>query len=49
MFDTAIKGMHVDRGEVLMIGDRMTTDILGARRAGIKSVLVRAVSLKKAI
>ncbi len=47
MFDTAIKDMRVDRGKVLMVGDRITTDILGARRAGLKSVLVKSGEFKE--
>jgi len=30
-----------------MIGDRVATDILGARRAGIKSVLVKTGEFKE--
>lgn len=42
MFDTALDGMAVERSQVLMVGDRVATDILGARQAGIKSVLVKS-------
>ncbi len=41
MFDMAVDSMQVNRSKVLMVGDRMVTDILGAKRAGIKSVLVK--------
>lgn len=47
MFDAALEGINADRDRVLMIGDRVATDILGARRAGIKSVLVRTGEFKK--
>ena len=47
MFDAAIESMQIDRGRVLMVGDRVATDILGARRAGIKSVLVKTGEFKK--
>jgi ribonucleotide monophosphatase NagD (HAD superfamily) len=47
MFDAALKGINVDRAGVLMIGDRVATDILGARRAGIKSVLVKTGEFKE--
>jgi HAD superfamily hydrolase (TIGR01458 family) len=47
MFDAALEGINVDRAEVLMIGDRVATDILGARRAGIKSVLVKTGEFKE--
>ena len=41
MFDLALEGIGVDPARVVMIGDRVATDVLGARRAGIKSVLVK--------
>ena len=41
MFDLALAGMNLDPAQVVMIGDRVITDIIGARRAGIKSVLVK--------
>jgi HAD superfamily hydrolase (TIGR01450 family) len=47
MFDAALEGINADRGRVLMIGDRVATDILGARRAGIKSVLVKTGEFKE--
>jgi ribonucleotide monophosphatase NagD (HAD superfamily) len=47
MFDAALEGIHADRDRVLMIGDRVATDILGARRAGIKSVLVKTGEFKE--
>jgi ribonucleotide monophosphatase NagD (HAD superfamily) len=47
MFDAALEGINADRARVLMIGDRVATDILGARRAGIKSVLVKTGEFKE--
>ena len=47
MFDAALEGINADRDSVLMIGDPVATDILGARRAGIKSVLVKTGEFKK--
>jgi HAD superfamily hydrolase (TIGR01458 family) len=47
MFDKAIEGINVDRARVLMVGDRVATDIVGARRSGIKSVLVKTGEFKK--
>jgi ribonucleotide monophosphatase NagD (HAD superfamily) len=46
MFDIAIDGMGIDRTGVLMVGDRVSTDIVGARRAGIPSVLVKTGEFK---
>ena len=39
--------LAVDRKNVLMVGDRVATDILGAKAAGIKSVLVRTGEFKE--
>jgi inorganic pyrophosphatase len=41
VFDVALKTMGVRRHQVLMVGDRISSDILGAKTAGIKSVLVK--------
>jgi len=46
MFDIAIDSMGIDRTEVLMVGDRVSTDITGARQAGIPSVLVKTGEFK---
>lgn len=40
MFELALERFGATAGEALMIGDRLDTDILGANRAGIPSVLV---------
>lgn len=40
MFELALERFGAAPGEALMIGDRLDTDILGANRAGIPSVLV---------
>jgi len=43
IFDTAVDTMGItERDKVLMVGDRISTDILGARNAGLKSALVKA-------
>ena len=47
MFDIALESMGIDRAGVLMVGDRVATDILGARRAGIASVLVKTGEFKE--
>jgi len=46
MFDIALESMGIDRNEVLMVGDRVSTDIIGARQAGIPSVLVKTGEFK---
>lgn len=40
IFDVALERFGVEPGSALMIGDRLDTDIWGARRAGMKSALV---------
>ncbi len=40
LFDHAVKLLEVDKKDVLMVGDNLMTDILGANRAGIQSVWV---------
>ena len=46
MFDIALDSMVIDRSRVLMVGDRVSTDIIGARQAGIPSVLVKTGEFK---
>lgn len=41
MFDIAVGRLGALPAHTLMIGDRLDTDILGARRAGLRSALVR--------
>lgn len=40
-FEIALASLQFSPSEVIMVGDDITTDILGAERAGMKSVLVR--------
>ncbi len=42
IYDMSLLTMHLPRSSVLMVGDRVDTDIAGAKAAGIKSVLVKA-------
>ncbi|MBW2492896.1 MAG: HAD hydrolase-like protein, partial [Deltaproteobacteria bacterium] len=41
IYDMSLHTMGLQRKEVLMVGDRVSTDIVGAQMAGIKSVLVK--------
>jgi HAD superfamily hydrolase (TIGR01458 family) len=47
IFDIALESMGVESRRVLMVGDRVATDILGAKKAGIKSVLVKTGEFKE--
>lgn len=54
IFDMALRTMDLDPDQVLMVGDKVSTDIRGAANAGIKSILVktgefRESDLKKGI
>jgi HAD superfamily hydrolase (TIGR01458 family) len=42
VFDVALETMGIQRHQVLMVGDRIHSDISGAKTAGIKSVLVKS-------
>ncbi len=41
MFELAIRTMAIPKSQLLMVGDRVGSDILGAQSAGIRSVLVK--------
>lgn len=41
IYDMSLQTMGLQKKEVLMVGDRVSTDIAGAQMAGIKSVLVK--------
>lgn len=43
----AIRGMHLRRSEVVVVGDQLFTDIWGANRSRIRSVLVSPVEPAK--
>jgi len=46
-FSLAIKSMNLDKNEVLMIGDDIQSDILGAKTCLIKTVLVKTGKFKE--
>lgn len=41
-----LESMGLDRDEVVMVGDRLSTDIMGARNLGIRSLLVKTGEFK---
>ena len=47
IFEMTLDTLAVDRKNVLMVGDRVATDIIGARAAGIKSILVKTGEFKE--
>ncbi|SFH66811.1 YqeG family HAD IIIA-type phosphatase [Pisciglobus halotolerans] len=42
-FTEASKQLQLEKHEILMVGDQIMTDIWGANRSGIRSVLVRPI------
>lgn len=40
-FELALELLGLERGQVVVVGDQIQTDILGANRSGLRSVLVR--------
>ena len=49
MFEMTLKTMNLDKSEVIIVGDRISTDIKGAKNAGIRSILLKQASLMKEI
>ncbi|MDR4314877.1 HAD-superfamily hydrolase [Niallia circulans] len=47
IFEHAVSLIGVDKSECLMVGDNLMTDILGANRAGIKSVWINREKAEK--
>ena len=41
VFELALDGTGLRPGEVVMVGDRLSTDVAGARNAGLRAALVR--------
>jgi ribonucleotide monophosphatase NagD (HAD superfamily) len=47
VFEMALKTMDIEKGKALMVGDKITTDVVGAKKAGIRSVLVQTGEFKE--
>lgn len=47
IFEHAVSLIGVDKSECIMVGDNLMTDILGANRAGIKSVWINREKAEK--
>ena len=45
----AMELMHTDRGNTVFIGDQLFTDVWGANRAGIRTILVKPIDPKEEI
>ncbi|RPI79819.1 MAG: HAD-IIA family hydrolase [Desulfobacteraceae bacterium] len=46
-FEMTLKTMKAPKESVIMVGDRVLSDILGAQRAGLRSVLVKTGEFRK--
>ena len=47
-FELALRSLRMSRGEVLVAGDRVSTDILGAKNVGLRSVLLKTGEFRPA-
>ena len=47
VFEMALKTMDIEKGKALMVGGKITTDVVGAKKAGIRSVLVKTGEFKE--
>jgi len=47
IFEMTLKTMDIEKNSVIMVGDRVSSDIQGAKNAGIKSVLVKTGEFKE--
>jgi len=47
VFEMALKTMDIEKAKALMVGDKITTDVVGANKAGIRSVLVKTGEFKE--
>ena len=45
----AMELMQTDRGNTVFIGDQLFTDVWGAKRAGIRNILVKPIHPKEEI
>ena len=48
-YEEAMRRLGTDRGNTLFVGDQLFTDVWGARRAGILSLLVQPIDKKEEI
>ena len=48
-YQKAMEMMHTDRSNTIFVGDQLFTDVYGAKRAGIRSILVNPIHPKEEI
>jgi HAD superfamily hydrolase (TIGR01458 family) len=47
VFDMTFETMDIEKSKALMVGDKITTDVVGAKKAGIRSALVKTGEFKE--
>lgn len=48
-YEKAMKLMHTDKSNTIFIGDQLFTDVFGAKRTGIRNILVQPIHPKEEI
>ena len=48
-YEKAMEQMHTEKGNTIFIGDQMFTDVFGANRTGIPSIMVKKIHWKEEI
>jgi len=48
IFETVLETMNIEKNEILMVGDKIGTDILGAHNTGLKAALIKTGEFQKA-
>lgn len=48
-YEKAMRLMHTDRSNTIFIGDQLFTDVYGAKRTGIRNILVKPIHPKEEI
>ena len=48
-YEKAMKLMHTDKSNTIFIGDQLFTDVYGAKRTGIRNILVQPIHPKEEI
>ena len=48
-YEKAMERMHTDKKNTIFIGDQMFTDVFGANRTGIPSIMVKKIHWKEEI
>ena len=47
VFEMTLTTMDIEKNKVLMVGDKISTDVVGAKKAGIRSALLKTGEFKE--